>query len=569
MDEIDYPYQQHSGEKSKSKLIPIHKYFKVNLKRFLLETTLNGLKYVYDRERNIWERGYYLISFTVVFTSGIYMAYYFFEKWQNTPVIISMSSETTSIQDIPFPTVTFCNMNQALRSKVENFPKDSPDYALLQKLCFQEYNYTGFRNFTPRYKGDTFTNFIIRNAQTCESMIIYCKYGPNEYKCTDLFREVLLDEGMCCVFNQMHPFFLYNGESKLIRDYTSTNGRTTIPINWSIENGYKKPLPKDFYPRTAIGSGVTMGLTVVLNADVEDYYCSSTNGAGFKMLLFNPIDSPHIKDTGLPITLGHQTRVRINPKRMESAQNLRNVKAQDRQCYFSNEKELKYFKYYTRRNCEMECDAQFVYSVCRCIPYYMAMIERNASVCFLKDMECVEFAERYLVDVKAQSCKVHCLAGCQELMFYPDLFVSPLSRRNYSLLDTFYSNITTEVMERDLAQVQIYYQENFFRGNTKVPYTGLTEFLSQTGGVMSLMVGFSVISIAEFFYFGFMKILFDMILHRLPQKVDIKDDFEEEDMVDENEETPMDKLHHQMLSKHRKTVQNKVMVWNKDDFEKY
>lgn len=41
---------------SKVNRLPIRKYFMVNLKRYLLETSLNGLKYVYDRERNIWER---------------------------------------------------------------------------------------------------------------------------------------------------------------------------------------------------------------------------------------------------------------------------------------------------------------------------------------------------------------------------------------------------------------------------------------------------------------------------------------------------------------------------------
>uniref|UniRef100_A0A1I8MQC6 Uncharacterized protein n=1 Tax=Musca domestica TaxID=7370 RepID=A0A1I8MQC6_MUSDO len=137
-------------------------------------------------------------------------------------------------------------MNQALRSKVGKFPIDSPDYALLQKLCFQKYNYTRFRDFEPRYDGDTFANFIIRNAQTCDDMIIYCKFGPNVFKCTDLFREVLLDEGMCCVFNQMHPYFLFKGELHFDKwSYNNTN---------QLE--YRKWLPKataeEFLPTSGI-----------------------------------------------------------------------------------------------------------------------------------------------------------------------------------------------------------------------------------------------------------------------------------------------------------------------------
>lgn len=41
---------------NKPKLLPITVYFKENLKRFLIETALNGLKYTVDVQRNIYER---------------------------------------------------------------------------------------------------------------------------------------------------------------------------------------------------------------------------------------------------------------------------------------------------------------------------------------------------------------------------------------------------------------------------------------------------------------------------------------------------------------------------------
>lgn len=54
-------------------------------------------------------------------------------------------------------------------------------------------------------------------------------------------------------------------------------------IDWTPESGYPKDLPKNIYPRTASGTGYTMGLTLVMNADIDNYYCSSSNGAGFKV----------------------------------------------------------------------------------------------------------------------------------------------------------------------------------------------------------------------------------------------------------------------------------------------
>ncbi|XP_073831774.1 pickpocket protein 28-like [Musca autumnalis] len=467
---------------------------------------------------------YYLVSFLSFFIYGLYMAFYFLNKWQNTPVIISLSSNPTAIASLPFPTVTFCNMNQIQRDRVENFEIDSPEYGHVQKICFQPYNYTRFLNFTPRSETDTFPNFILENAQSCEDMIVYCKFGEDEETCTDLFREVLLDEGLCCVFNQLHPYYLFKGEYRFIREYTTSNGRATLPVKWTFEDGYgTEYLPKRFYPRKTPGPGTSKGLTVVLNADLDNYYCSSTNGPGFKMMLYNPVDFPYIKESGLPVAIGRQTLVRINTKINEAASTLRQVAPKDRQCYFSDEKQLIYFKYYTRQNCIMECDAKMIMKMCHCIPHYLPNIFSNATICYLKDMDCLERAESLLLVSTIEECKSECLNGCNEISHSPDLFSTEFAQHDYYLPDHFFHNRSLDEMKDDLAMVSLFYKYNNIRGYTKAPYTGLTEFLSQTGGIMSLMVGFSVICVVEAFYFSFIKIFFDLFLRRLPQKVSAND----------------------------------------------
>lgn len=177
--------------------------------------------------------------------------------------------------------------------------------------------------------------------------------------------------------------------------------------------------------------------------------------------------------------LGHQTRVRVIPKRMEALSMLRSTNPKDRQCYFSSEKDLLYFKYYTRRNCEMECDSRQMLRRCNCIPYYMPRIYANATTCFLRHFDCVFETERLTIDLENLKCKDECLSGCHDLSYYPDMFVTPLASRDFNLQDSFFRNISKEVMHKDLAMVQIYYRDNFFRGNTKVPYTGFTEFLCE------------------------------------------------------------------------------------------
>lgn len=49
--------------------------------------------------------------------------------------------------------------------------------------------------------------------------------------------------------------------------------------------------------------------------------------------------------------------------------------------------------------------------------------------------------------------------------------------------------------------MHVYYEQNFFRSNSKEELIGFTEFLSNTGGLLGLFLGFSVVSLIEILYF--------------------------------------------------------------------
>uniref|UniRef100_A0A1I8NYL2 Pickpocket protein 28-like n=1 Tax=Stomoxys calcitrans TaxID=35570 RepID=A0A1I8NYL2_STOCA len=415
-----------------------------------------------------------------------------------------MNPQATFVTNEPFPSVTICNMNQASRKKVGGFPRNSSDYAMSSKVCFQDLNYTSYATSKFHKSNDTFGNFITRNAQPCSEMIAMCQWDQTLTTCTDLFREVLLDEGLCCSFNIAHPFLIYKGDYSMSRDFTTIDSQW-IPIDWHPENGYPKDLPKRFYPRKAVGSGISNGLTLVLNGDIDDYYCSSTNGPGFKVQLHNPIDSPQIKETGLSVSLGYQTSFRINAIKDEAQPTLRSISPKDRQCYFSNERPLSYFQYYTRRNCESECDANFFLRTCNCIPYHLPKVIANATICYIEHFDCQVEAEKDYTDPENSKCKQECLSGCHDLSYSPKIFSTPLASENFDVDNSFMRNLTKEYITENLAYLNIYFPQNFYRSNVKTPYTGLTEYLSQTGGIMSLMIGFSVISVVEFCYFFIMK----------------------------------------------------------------
>lgn len=92
-----------------------------------------------------------------------------------------------------------------------------------------------------------------------------------------------------------------------------------------------------------------MGLHLMLNADVDDYHCSSSHSVGFKILLHSPNETPRISEYGLYVSPGLESRILVTPRINAASRLIRKVKIEQRQCVFANEANLSYFRTYTRR----------------------------------------------------------------------------------------------------------------------------------------------------------------------------------------------------------------------------
>jgi amiloride-sensitive sodium channel len=57
----------------------------------------------------------------------------------------------------------------------------------------------------------------------------------------------------------------------------------TSTVDWTPENGYPSNVTADSIPRRAFGAGVHLGLTLVLDVEADEFYCSTSAGAGFKV----------------------------------------------------------------------------------------------------------------------------------------------------------------------------------------------------------------------------------------------------------------------------------------------
>lgn len=94
-----------------------------------------------------------------------------------------------------------------------------------------------------------------------------------------------------------------------------------------------------------VGSGNELGLSLILNADINDYYCSSTRSYGFKVLLHSPNDLPRVAHYGAAIPNGYESRIVIIPTVTEASNAIRKISRKIRRCIFENENFLQFYRY--------------------------------------------------------------------------------------------------------------------------------------------------------------------------------------------------------------------------------
>lgn len=189
---------------------------------YLINTSMHGLKYIGDISLSHCERIFFSVAFFTVACLSAYFISNLWFKWRDSPIIIGLNSVPVPLNEIPFPAVTICNMNQARRGIAESIPEDSMQTMLLESVCNLDdnlVNSTRKSAFVGKWK--EFRSFLINSSQPCKEMLKFCRFATQEERCMDIFLSMLTDEGLCCTFNILHPKFMFYYQ----KSGPSTNGQ--------------------------------------------------------------------------------------------------------------------------------------------------------------------------------------------------------------------------------------------------------------------------------------------------------------------------------------------------------
>lgn len=295
-------------------------------------------------------------------TCCLYLIYKTYEKWEYDPMIVSFNQKAIPTWQIPFPAITICPESKIDDEKfsLENFKKspydlnksESAQLAALYQVC--DIKNDDFEEENLNY-GEVLRN--IANSYFERSTVSIA--SEEDEKFTEHFHEVMTEEGLCHTFNMLNEQDLFT--KNMTNDLRYPKHEKSS--NWTIY-GYGENDKDDTYPFRVMGSGAKAGIYIKLKMlkRNNDNFCKNTNG--FRLVLHTPDEMPQPRSLYYQIPLKTMTVMAIQPRVMSTSDDMKKYRPEDRQCSYDDENQLKYFKQYSQRNCDMENFAsKFFFSI--------------------------------------------------------------------------------------------------------------------------------------------------------------------------------------------------------------
>ena len=111
-------------------------------------------------------------------------------------------------------------MNKVMKSKAEQIEAQHEDdpgneenklgLSFVEKICeSHEDEHDHEENEDLKLEGDIIEKYLKELSQSCEDMILSCKFEGHERNCSQIFQPLVTNEGQCCSFNVMPGSIMY------------------------------------------------------------------------------------------------------------------------------------------------------------------------------------------------------------------------------------------------------------------------------------------------------------------------------------------------------------------------
>ncbi|XP_065087743.1 pickpocket protein 28-like [Ochlerotatus camptorhynchus] len=484
------------------------------LQEYCSNSSIHGVRYFKGQNQSRCERYWWVVVFALSVGSCAYLIGKIYQKWDQTPVIVSFHEKTIPIWKIPFPAVTICprskwNGNSLNFSKeLQTLMREGPEFynrtddmlAILQ-LCDRTFVslFLNIYNELPNKTTSESYHSLMSNI-SLPMETYFCTFRSELYACDHLLRTTFTEEGVCYTFNGL------SSEDLLTDEVNPKFFEGNRSPHWTLEQGYSCEANLTSYPYRTIGPGALAGLQIMLYSEDKDleYSCSGPV-QGYKVLLHSPADYPQISNRYIHIPLDQEVMIAVKPLITETTHKLQHYSAERRQCFFSHDRSLRFFRVYTQDNCNLECLTNYTLQRCGCVRFSMIRTQ-DMPVCETNQMLCMIHAEAELLEMGVVEednktsfyNKCNCMPACNSVDYEVEI-----TQNEFEVVEWEVSlgGSRKQLDGTFAAHLRIYYKNSQFTPQKRSELYGLTDFLANCGGLLGLCLGVSLLSLVELFYF--------------------------------------------------------------------
>ncbi|XP_058122949.1 pickpocket protein 28-like [Anopheles ziemanni] len=312
-------------------------------------SSIHGVRYFDRTERTSCERFWWIIVFLLSMAGCGTMIFKTYIKWNQAPIIVSFSEKTTPVWEIQFPAVTIC-------------PETKVQAAKLNLTAEINALYDNSDNWNITHNADT-VGKLKAVAQVCNAMFQDTNYdlsylnGTDEKNVVNMLRNLSLDR------DRVIPSCRFNDVPRSCKRYM----KETVTENGLCYSFNMLP-EEEIFHKNALHNEHTY---------MEDWYDNTDDDEeagltqGYKLMLHESSEYPQVSKRHIRIPLGHEMSIAMKPQMMTTSKSAADYHWSKRQCFFDNERRLKFFQIYNQENCELECLANITLAVCGCVRFSM------------------------------------------------------------------------------------------------------------------------------------------------------------------------------------------------------
>ncbi|XP_039453726.1 pickpocket protein 28-like [Culex pipiens pallens] len=487
------------------------------VREFCTESTIHGLRNI-EAGKTLLERLWWLTVVVLSVVACGMLIQKVYHKWANNPVIVSYDDTATKVWTIPFPAITVCpeakfkvdvmNFTEAFYQHFHSsrtLDKKSHDrlMAMLQ-ICDDFFHIV--LPYQERYPNSSLDVVALLNKISVDksSTIIVCRKGTD--MCRNQFFHTLTEDGVCFTYNGFSAQDMFN-EGVLHNEYeylTETNSAT----NWTLENGYAPGTPFTTHPLRASGYASRLRLNLASFKSNVEAHCAEEQG--FKVVLHSPDEYPIPFAKYVLLSLDRDINIAIRPQILTTSKELASYSPARRQCYFSHERTLKFFRVYNQNNCELECLTNYTLAKCGCVKFSMPR-SAGTRICSTAEQRCIIEARYGMLKALSQNrlnndgliSECDCMSACSSIQYLTEITQSTYdSIQTVSLrLKPLLPQLIKPMESVTSSKVSVFFKGAEFLSTRRNELFGLTDFVANCGGILGLCLGISFVSLVELLYY--------------------------------------------------------------------